>query len=76
MKTRTLKIRRVGNSLGAVFPKELLDELHVAEGDEVRVVRRGADLVLTAAAPELDAALAAFEVGRRQYRNTLRRLAE
>ena len=40
-----VKIRRIGNSLGAVFPAEALRELGVEEGDEVAVAifkkRRG-----------------------------------
>ena len=34
-----VKIRRVGNSLGATFPKELLDALNVEEGDRKSVVQ-------------------------------------
>jgi putative addiction module antidote len=74
--TRTIKIRRIGGSLGAIFPKELLDEMNVGEGDELVVTRKGADYGL-AARDEGDAkVLAAFERGRAQYRETLRKLAE
>lgn len=31
------RLRRVGNSLSVLVPKKALDELHVAEGDEVEV---------------------------------------
>jgi len=34
---RTLKVRRVGNSLGVVLPKEVLAKLRVGEGDELTV---------------------------------------
>ena len=33
----TLKIRRVGNSLGVTLPKEALQKLRVQEGDSVFV---------------------------------------
>lgn len=74
--TRTLKIRRVGGSLGAIFPKELLDEMNVGEGDELVVTRKGADYALAVPDADQEKILAAFEVVRKQYRNTLRKLAE
>lgn len=74
--TRTLKIRRVGGSLGAIFPKELLEEMGVGEGDELVVMRRGADFAINRADSDTRKLLDAFEVVRKQYRNTLRKLAE
>lgn len=74
--TRTIKIRRVGGSLGAIFPKDLLEELKVGEGDELVVLRKGTDITLTRTDPDLEKVMAAFERGRKQYRNTLRKLAE
>ncbi len=35
---RTLKVRAVGNSLGTVWPRELLAKLGAAEGDELHLV--------------------------------------
>lgn len=73
---RTLKIRRVGGSLGAIFPKEMLEALHAGEGDELIVTRRGDEIVLTPPDQGQSSVLEAFERGRAKYRNTLRRLAE
>jgi len=33
----TLKVRRIGNSLGVVLPKEVLAKLRVGEGDQLAV---------------------------------------
>jgi putative addiction module antidote len=33
----SLKVRRIGNSLGVVLPKEVLAKLRVGEGDHLRV---------------------------------------
>ncbi|MEL7355966.1 MAG: AbrB/MazE/SpoVT family DNA-binding domain-containing protein [Cyanobacteria bacterium J06560_6] len=33
------KLRRIGDSLGVTFPKELLEELNVKEGDELYLVK-------------------------------------
>jgi putative addiction module antidote len=74
--THTIKIRRVGGSLGAIFPKDLLDELNVGEGDELVVIRNGRDLTVTPADPDMEKVLDAFQDFRKRYRNTLRKLAE
>ncbi|MBC7769497.1 MAG: AbrB/MazE/SpoVT family DNA-binding domain-containing protein [Phycisphaerales bacterium] len=34
---RTLKVRKIGNSLGIVLPKDVLAKLRVGEGDELSV---------------------------------------
>jgi putative addiction module antidote len=73
---RTIKIRRVGSSLGAIFPKELLEEMNLGEGDELLITRKGADYALTPRDPSQEKVLKAFEGFRKQYRNTLRKLAE
>ena len=73
---RTIKIRRVGSSLGAIFPKELLEEMQLGEGDELVITRRGADYALVPREPGTEKLLEAFDSFRKQYRNTLRKLAE
>ncbi len=71
-----LKVRRSGNSLGAILPANVLDHLHVGEGDELLAVQDEDGVKLTPYDPDFDEALAAFEEGRRKYRNALRKLAE
>ena len=36
-----LKIIQMGNSLGVILPKRLLEEMNVAKGDRLAVDRRG-----------------------------------
>lgn len=36
---KPLKIIKIGNSAGVVLPKELLDELGVAQGDQVTTIK-------------------------------------
>jgi putative addiction module antidote len=74
--TRRIKIRRVGGSLGAIFPKDLLEELNVGEGDELVVLRNGTDITLARTDPDLEKVMDAFEVIRKRYHNTLQKLAE
>ena len=49
---RSVKVRKVGTSLGVVLPKELLAELGLGEGDELYVVRNPDGVLLTPHDPE------------------------
>jgi len=74
--TLQLKIRKIGNSLGIVLPKEALAQLKVTEGDTLTVSETPDGVRLTAADPEFDKTMATFESLNRRYRNTLRELAK
>ena len=74
-KTRPLKIRRVGNSLGVVLTRDLLDTLGVEEGDSLFPVRTPEGIVLTAYDPEFAAALEANRNYMRRHRDALRGLS-
>ena len=71
-----LKVRPIGGSLGAIFPKELLERLRVGKDDELFAIDTEQGVLLTPFDPEFEKSMAAFEVGRRKYRNALRKLAE
>ena len=72
----TLKLRKVGSSLGVIIPKDVLDALHLAEGDEIYVRANNDGLYLTPYDPDFNAAMEAFGRTRRKYRNALRKLAK
>jgi putative addiction module antidote len=72
----TLKVRKIGNSLGLILPKEAADRLHVGEDDTLHYVVDRDGLHLTPYDPEFDSAMEAFEETRRKYRNALRALAK
>lgn len=70
-----IKIRKVGNSLGLLLPRELAQELGVAAGDTLHLVPDGAGgFRLTPYDPDFAAALEAFEATRSRFRNALREL--
>jgi len=71
-----LKLRKIGSSVGVILPKELLDMLHLAEGDQVFVDTNQTGLHLTPYDPEFEATLKAFERTRKKYRNALHQLAK
>jgi putative addiction module antidote len=71
-----LKIRRVGNSRGVVLPKSLLEELALAEGDQLFVTKTPDGLLLSPYDPDFARGVELFEEGRRQYRTALHELAK
>jgi len=72
----TLKIRKVGSSLGTILPNELLRQLHVGQGDQLFAIPEKDGVRLTPYDPEFAAAMEAFERTRRKYRNAFRELAK
>ncbi len=66
-----LKLRKIGNSVGLVLPKEVLAHLKVAEGDTVTLTESQDGMRLTASNPEFAKAMAVFESLNRRYSTTL-----
>lgn len=71
---KPLKIRKVGNSLGVVLTRDLLDALGVGEGDTLFPVRTPDGIELTAYDPDFAAALEANRRYMRRHRDALRGL--
>lgn len=71
-----LKLRKVGNSLGIILPKEALARLNAKEGDTISVTETPDGLRLSASNPEFARSMEIFESLNRRYRNTLRELAK
>lgn len=75
--TSQLKVRKIGNSLGFIVPKELSERMHVKEGDTLHVVvGENGGVRITPFDPHFEDALNAFERTRRKYRNALKELAK
>ena len=72
----TVKLRKIGNSLGLILPKEVADQMHVVEGDTLHVVTDGNGTHPTPYDPNFDEAMNPFGETRRTYRNALRALAK
>ena len=71
-----LKLRKIGNSVGVVLPKEALAHMKVGKGDTVTLTEAQDGVRLTASNPEFARTMAVFESLNRRYRNTLRELAK
>ncbi len=74
--TRPLKIRKWGGSYGITLPRQVLDDLGVAEGDELYAVRTPNGIELTRFDPEFDQAVEAGKDFMRRYPNLMNKLAE
>jgi len=71
-----IKLRKIGNSIGVILPKEATLRLHVGEGDTLLLTETPDGIQLTPYDADFEAALTAFEQTRKKYRNTLRKLAK
>lgn len=70
------KIRKVGNSLGALIPSEVANRLHVKEGDTLYLTEDVGGYRLAAANPGFQAAMQALDEVRSAYRDALAELAK
>ena len=72
-----LKLRKIGNSVGIVLPKEALAHLNVQEGDTICVTEASdGSLRMSPTSPEVTRQLEAAQDLVRRYRNALRELAK
>lgn len=71
-----LKITTVGNSAGIVLPKEMLAKLRVEKGDSVIATETPNGFEISAYDSDLERQMEVAETVMRDYRDTLRRLAE
>jgi len=73
---KEITLRGAGESVTATLPREMADRLHIGPGDRVFAVETENGVLLTPFDPDLRDAMQAFDEVRRQYRNTLKKLAE
>lgn len=73
---RTVKLRKMGGSIGATLPKDLAERLHLDAGDEVFVVATDKGLLITPYDPTFEKAMKAYRRGSKKYKNALRELAK
>src|SRR5713226_2131567 len=72
-----LKIRKFGNSLGVVLPKEVIDRLQTSDGERLFLIESGdGDYRLTPYDPAFEKKMAKAEEIMGRYRNTLHALAK
>jgi putative addiction module antidote len=72
----TLKLRKIGNSVGVTFPQETLRALRVDDGDTLFLTEAPGGFRLTPYDPKFERQMAAAEEVMRQNRDVLRELAK
>ena len=72
----TLKLTTIGNSVGVILSKDLLEKLRVDKGDVLYVTETPQGLELSAYNPEFAAVMEAAEIIMREDRDVLRELAK
>ncbi|MBD2137872.1 AbrB/MazE/SpoVT family DNA-binding domain-containing protein [Anabaena sp. FACHB-1237] len=73
---QTLKLRKIGNSVGVTFSKELLGKLNLSEGDTVFVTETEHGLQLSAYNPEFEKAMTIYREGSQKFRHARNWLSE
>jgi putative addiction module antidote len=72
-----LKVRKFGNSLGVVLPKEVINRLHTADGEALFLIEApDGGYQLTPYDPSFENRMAKAEDIMNRYRNTLHVLAK
>ena len=71
-----LKVRKIGNSLGVILPREVLEDLRVEEGDSLDYVTSKKEIRLFASNPNFAEEMEVFKSLSRRYRNALGELAK
>jgi len=72
-----LKVRKFGNSLGVVLPKDVINRLHTGDGEKLFLIEAAeGDYRLTPYDPAFERQMEKVEEIMSRYRNTLRALAK
>jgi putative addiction module antidote len=72
----TLKLTTVGNSVGVIMPKEMLERLRVGKGDVLYALETPQGIELTPYNPAFAAQIEVAEQVMREQRDVLRQLAK
>lgn len=76
VKMSVLKVTTVGNSVGVILPKEILERLRVGKGDSLYVIETKNGIQLTAYDPAFAQQVEIAERVMREDRDALKKLAE
>jgi putative addiction module antidote len=71
-----VKVRRVGNSLGVILTKDVVEALGVAEGDDLFAVRTTDGIRLTPFDPDFAKVIDSTRDYMRRHRNALHELSK
>ncbi|MEN6463407.1 MAG: AbrB/MazE/SpoVT family DNA-binding domain-containing protein [Syntrophomonas sp.] len=72
----SLKIRKIGNSLGVILPAEVIEHFNFKENDIIHLSEEKEGLHLSPYDPDFEEWAEAYRKTGRKYRNALRELAK
>ncbi len=72
----TVRVRKVGNSLGILLTKDVIEALGVAEGDQLFAVRTPDGIRLTPFDPDFATAIESTRDYMRRHRDAMHELAK
>jgi putative addiction module antidote len=76
-KSSTLQVRKIGNSIGFILPKETAARLDLKEGDQLFLLDQpDGSLALTRHDPDFEKAMEIARRGMKRYHNALAELAK
>ncbi len=70
------KVRKIGNSLGVILPKHVIEELHLKSGDKLSIEKKGSNLELRPIDPDFEEWADAYRQLNTDYKDVLKALAE
>jgi len=73
---RSVKLRKMGGSVGATLPKDLADRFRLEAGDDVLAVETAHGILLTPYDTEIEEGLEIAAEAQKRYQNALRELAK
>ena len=73
---RSVKLRRMGGSVGATLPKDMAERLHLEAGDKLLAVETANGILLSPYDPDVEEGLAVAVEAQKRYRRALRKLAQ
>jgi putative addiction module antidote len=71
-----VKLRKVGNSIGIILPKNVIDNLHLKEGDVLEIFEDKDSIKLLPQNPEFALWAKAYNKANTNYKNALQQLAQ
>jgi len=71
-----LKLRKIGNSVGAILPQEALARMHLTEGDTIFLTEAPGGYRVTPYEPEFEQQMTRARRIMKKRRNVLRELAK
>jgi antitoxin MazE len=72
---KEITIRKIGNSVGTIIPKDMLERYRLAAGEKAFVVETEQGILITPFDPDFAEAMDVYEEGAKAYRNAMRELA-